>query len=297
MAVKRGLGKGLGALIKDGTTPASTPQGDGIARLRVDSIHKSRLQPRRRFDPEPLAELTESIREHGVLQPLLVRAAEDGYELIAGERRLTAAVNAGLTEVPAVVVEAADRDALQLALVENLQREDLNAIEEAEGYRLLADRFNMTQDSIATRVGKARASVANALRLLDLPEKVRDHVAEGRLTAGHAKALAALDISEEQVLLADKAVQQALSVRQLENRVRRALSRPHKPRASRDDIPATHLSDVEEELQRRFGTRVKLTSSRTYANGKKGRGSIEIEYYSPDDLDRILADLGFGSDV
>jgi len=290
MAVNHGLGRGLAALLKeDAVAEAAPPAGRQTAP--VDRIRPSAWQPRRAFEEAALADLAASIREHGVLQPLLVRPVGDGYELIAGERRLRAAVEAGLREVPVIVMEAADLDALQLALVENLQREDLNVLEEAHGYQTLADRFNMTQEQIAARVGKARASVANAIRLLNLPVTVQGLIADGTLSAGHAKLLTGLDAPAEQELLARQAVKENLSVRQLEKRIRR-LRVPRKARASRDDIPPPHMTYLSDKLHRHFGTGIRLHSCRTFANGRKGRGVIEVEFYSNDDLDRILTLMG-----
>ncbi|MBN1557243.1 MAG: ParB/RepB/Spo0J family partition protein [Lentisphaerae bacterium] len=298
MPTKHGLGRGLSALIRDGSPAQPEDESPaGLRRLPLDRIRPNRLQPRRAPADGALAELTASIREHGVLQPLLVRTCEDGYELIAGERRLRAAGAAGLTEVPVVLMEAADRDALELALVENIQREDLNPVEEAEAYRTLARRFGLTQDQIADRVGKARSSVANALRLLALPDTVRALVADGSLSTGHAKALAALEIPEEQSLLARRAVREDLTVRALERLVRQATRPPRKPRATRDDVPPDHLARLSERLHAHFGTAIRITPTRTYANGKKAKGAIEIEFYSNDDLDRILTLLGLSDEA
>ena len=292
MAVKHGLGRGLDALIKDGTPAAPESGGGGALKVPVGAVRKNPLQPRRAFDAEGMAELTQSVRERGVLQPLLVRAAGAGYELIAGERRLRAAVEAGLAEVPVIVMAAADGESLELALIENLQREGLNAIEEAEGYQLLAERFSHTQEQIAARVGKARASVANALRLLSLPAEVKQMVVAGQIAAGHAKVLSGLDIPEEQTLCARRVVKEHLSVRQLELIVERARRVPRKPRAARADIPPAHLAHLSDKLHAHFGTSVRLTPCRTYANGAKGKGTLELDFFSNDDLDRIQGLLG-----
>ncbi len=291
MAKKMGLGRGLEALMRDGTAPQPKP-GDGILTVPVTRIKRSKLQPRQQFQDAPLRELAESIREHGILQPLLVRETPDGYELIAGERRLRAAGEAGLEEVPVIVTQAPDEAALELALVENLQREDLNAIEEAEGYQALASRFGLTQEQIAAKVGKPRATVANSLRLLALPDEVKRMVGNGGLSAGHAKALSALDIPREQILLARRTEKEGLSVRNLEKIVQRTKQAPRKPRASRSDIPAGHLNHLSDRLHAHFGTSVRISPCRTYANGKKGRGCLEIDFYSADDLHRILEVLG-----
>ena len=296
MAAKHiGLGRGLGALIKDGSaseTPVKAPEKTN--KIPVSQIRKSPWQPRRIFSPEPLAELIESVKERGVLQPLLVRKVGDHYELIAGERRLRAAQEVNLTEVPAVIMNVGDQEALEIALVENLQRSDLNLVEEAEGYRLLAEKFNLTQEQIAERVGKARPSITNALRLLDLSDPVKQLLAERRITPGHAKVLLGLEIGREQELLAERVIAEDMSVRTLERVVSRTRRTPKKSRAQRDDIPASHIKNLVEQLHQHFGTQVRLTPAKTMANGKKSPGRLEIEYYSSDELDRIIQLLGLG---
>jgi len=294
MAVKRGLGRGLGALIDDGMqTDRPEPTGTAAGELPVAAIEANTQQPRRAFDAAALEELAASIRERGVLQPLLVRRLEgERYALIAGERRLRAAGVAGLQTVPAIVIEAADRDALELALIENVQREDLDILEEAAAYHMLAQRYALTQERIAERVGKARATVTNALRLLELPADVRRLVGEGRLSAGHAKVLAGVDSADRQSLYAGRAVEENLSVRNLEKLIAREARVPRKPRATRRDIPASHIGYLADRLHAHFGSAVRVSSCRTYANGKKGKGTIEIDYYSSEDLSRILDVLG-----
>lgn len=298
MAAKHvGLGRGLGALIKDSTPApvAASPAAPAAApsnKIAVARIKKSPWQPRHHFEKEALAELVQSVKERGVIQPLLVRKIADGYELIAGERRFRAATEAGLKEVPAIVMEVSDREALELALVENLQRADLNLIEEAEGYKALGEKFGMTQDEIATKVGKARPTVANALRLLDLPDKVKRLVAERQLTPGHAKALLGLEIPKEQEILAERCVQESLSVRTIERIVHRLKIPAKKPRAAKTDVPEAHLKYLLDHMHQKLGTQVRIAPSRTLANGKKAKGRIEIDFYSSDDLDRILVILG-----
>jgi ParB family chromosome partitioning protein len=293
---RSGLGRGLGALIQDSVAGSSTgderPGGGGPMSVPTAAIRENPLQPRHIFGEQALQELTASVRERGILQPLLVRRVEGGYELIAGERRLRAARACGLTAVPVLVHDAPDTESLELALVENLQREDLNILEEAQGYRALADTFGLTQEQIALKVGKARASVANALRLLALPPAVRELVTAGALSAGHAKVLTGVEIPDEQTFFARLAVDESLSVRNLEERIARAHRAPRKPRAQRSDLPADHLRYLSDRLHERFGTSVRLAPSRTYANGKKGKGRIEIDFYSNDELDRILHILG-----
>ncbi|MCX6998141.1 MAG: ParB/RepB/Spo0J family partition protein [Kiritimatiellaeota bacterium] len=301
MAAKHiGLGRGLGALIKD--TPADTPpaaaappaepDGERVLRVGVDRIHQSRWQPRQRFAPEAIEELAQSIREKGVLQPLTVRRTGETYELIAGERRWRAAQAAGLKDVPVLVMTASDQQALEMALVENLQREDLNVMEEAEGYRLLAEKFALTQEQIAARVGKARATVANALRLLELPEPVRQMVSAGQLSPGHAKVLLGLEIPREQELLAERVLKEGLSVRTLERIVNRLRRAPRKPRAEKAGLPADYLRDLTDRLHRHFGAGVRITPCKTLSNGKQVKGCVEVDFYSNEDLDRLLTLFG-----
>lgn len=297
MAAKHiGLGRGLDALIKDTPAPAPAPaapaDAPGILRVPLERIRQSPWQPRREFPAESLEELAHSIRERGVIQPLLVRQSGEFYELIAGERRWRAAQNAELRELPVIVMDVTDRDALELALVENLQREDLNTIEEAEGYRLLMERFGMTQEHIAQRVGRARATVANALRLLGLPDAVKRMIAEKQLSPGHAKVLLGLEIPREQELLADRCVQEQLSVRTLERIVTRVRRGPRKRRGAADAIPESHLQYLHDRLHQRLGTSVRIVPGRALANGKHTRGRIEIDFYSNEELDRLLDLLG-----
>lgn len=303
MAVKRSLGRGLNVLIRDDSpkepvapAPAkSEPAAAGRLLVNLDKIRKNDWQPRHEFDATAHEELVASVREHGILQPLLVRPEGEAYQLIAGERRLRAATAVGLKQVPVTVVNTSDTGALELALVENLQRQDLNIIEEADGYKLLADRFGMTQERISERVGKSRAAVANALRVLALPEEIRRMLIDGRLSAGHAKVIAGLDSAEDQLLCARKAANDGLSVRQLELLVKKAATAPApatEPKATKDDMPAGHVNYLSDKLHGHFGTAVRLTPCRTYANGKKAKGTIEIDFYSNEDLDRVLQVIG-----
>ena len=309
MAAKHGgLGRGLNALIREAAATATPPApaeaaaaadapDGGIRLVPVERIRAGRWQPRHQFRPEAMEELVASIRERGVLQPLLVLAAGDVFELIAGERRLRAATAAGLREVPVRLMVVDDRGALEMALVEKLQREDLDPIEEAQGYASLLTQFRLTQEQVSERVGKARATVANALRLLELPDAVKDLVREGRLSAGHAKALLALAIPAEREALARRAVKEGLSVREVERDVARVARGPRVRRASRDDVPADHAKYLEERLRERLGTGVRVESSRTFADGRKARGAVTIEYYSADDLDRLMVILGVSNDL
>ncbi len=303
MAAKHGLGRGLGALMGGAAAApvaapapaaAAAPKADSsVMRVPLDSIQKSPWQPRRVFAEEGLQELISSIKERGVLQPLLVRRKGAGYELIAGERRFRASREAGLTTVPVLVMEAADQDALEMALVENLQRKDLNVIEEAEGYRQLADTFRLTQEQIAQRVGKARASVTNAMRLLALGDEVKNLIAGGRVSPGHAKVLLGVESPSEQRVLADRVAREDLSVRALEHIVAHARQAPVvRVRQAKDDIPADHVTYLSDVMQRHFGTSVRLTACKTLANGKKAKGTLEIDFFTNEDLTRLMERMG-----
>lgn len=304
MTARKGLGRGIGSLISDkqavpptelpeAAAPPAPPDGPRLQQVPLDHIRRNPRQPRERFDQERLQELAASITKHGVLQPLLVRSIEPGvYELIAGERRLRAAGLAHLQEVPVCVVDANDRDSMEMTIIENLQRENLNPIEEADGYRELADSFDLTQEEIADRVGRSRAAVANALRLLTLPDEVCHLLKEQKLSSGHAKVLLSLSIPEEQVLLARRVLEEGLSVRNLEKIVKRMMSPATKPRASRPDVPVSHTRELSEKLHQHFGTSVRLFPCRTFSNGKKGKGKIEIDFFSNQDLERVLTLLG-----
>ena len=272
---RKGLGRGFGALIPQAPPPKAVER-----TLPLDEITPNPWQPRVHFDEAKIHEMAESIGEHGIIEPLVVRPHGGGYELIAGERRLRAARLAGLESVPVAVREMSDRDVLEVTLIENLQREDLSALEEAAAYVRLMEEFGATQDEVARRVGKSRPAVANTIRLLQLPEAVRDEMRAGRLSAGHARALLALDSAVEQTALARDAIRLGLSVRQLEGRIRLRLQPPARKPASRD----LHVADVEKQLMRSLGTRVRLQSH-------GGRGRIVIEFYSPAELQRLVERL------
>jgi ParB family chromosome partitioning protein len=251
----------------------------------VAEIVPGPIQPRHGFDAERLAELAESIRQHGVVQPLLVRPRGDRFELVAGERRWRAAQLAGLTEVPAMVRELADADALKVALVENLQREDLNPLEEAEAYSRLMQEFRLTQEEIAAAVGKSRPAVANTLRLLQLAPPIQQAIARGECSAGHGRALLGVAETRAQLALLQQAVQQGLTVRELERLVERRRVAGVGGRPKRKALPSPEVAAVEEELRRALGTRVHLRPGRKVSH-------LDIEFYGPDDLERILDRLG-----
>ena len=279
-----GLGRGLDALIPRASDTA------GIQALPVDHISRNHDQPRAHFDEGQLAELAASIRLHGVLQPIVVRATPDGaYELIAGERRLRAARTAGLSHIPAVLRDSADEDLLQLALIENVQRADLNAIEEAGAYRELIRRFDLTHDELARQVGKSRVAVSNALRLLELAPETRQAIVEGRITEGHGRALAAITIPELQRAVLEVVIIRHLSVRQTEELVRRRRepARIERPRPLSDD-----LADLETQLRGLLATRVGIVRTR------RG-GRLVIDFFNDEELDRIYTIItrGAGSGV
>ncbi len=279
----QGLGRGLASLI-----PQRSSGQPGILEIPTARIRPNPHQPRKRFDPDSLATLTASITEHGVIQPILVTETIDGYQLVAGERRLRAAQAAGLDRIPAVVRQLADRDQLELALVENLQREDLDPIETADAYRQLIEEFGFTQDDLAGRVGRARSTVANTLRLLDLALGIQAAIADGRLTEGHGRALGGL-ATELQDRVLDSVLGQDLSVRQTEELVRRLREPKPAPAASAANQPADpDLQRVEEDLRRALGTKVSLARSR------RG-GRIVIEYYSDEELGRLYERLTGGN--
>jgi ParB family chromosome partitioning protein len=280
MATKRmALGKGLGALIPE-------PEETGEKRLfycGIEEIRPHRSQPRKHFDESRLLELAETIKEKGILDPLMVRRIDGGYELIAGERRWRAAQKAGLKEVPVIVREADDREVLEISLIENLQREDLNPVEEAEGFKNLIEKFGISQEEASKRVGKDRTTIANALRLLNLSPEIKNHLIQNRITAGHARAILSLENRERQKELCELIIRKGLSVREAEAWAKRWSGIPKKRGAlsgKRDELQS-QLQSLQDSMRQHLGTKVKI-----YAKGK--RGKIEIEYYSPEELERIV---------
>lgn len=272
---RRGLGRGLGALIPG--APASALPADNVPHSAdVDSISPNPFQPRETFDEGTIEELAASIREKGLLQPLVVRRTEHGLQLIAGERRFRAARRAGLTKVPVIVRDASDSEALELALIENLQRENLNPIEEARAYQRLAEEFGLSQEDIARRVGKSRSAVTNSIRLLLLPAEIIAQLESGQLSAGHARSLLGLDTAQAQAAAARDVVAKRLSVRDTERLVRER---------ARPPAPDVEQRGVEADLGRALGTRVRLRHNRD------GSGRILIEYYSLDELNGLIERL------
>lgn len=286
MSARKRLGKGLGALLGESAVEAARSPEGGVAQIGVSRIVPNRFQPRRAFDDDAIAGLSASIAERGVLQPLIVTPRPDGgYELVSGERRWRAARRAGLEEVPVIVRDVDERELLEIALIENLQREDLDAIEEASGYRQLIEEFDLTQADVAEQVGRSRPAIANALRLLDLPDEVQALVREGALSAGHGRALLGLAERRRIATLARKAVKGSLSVRQVERVVRRENAAGGDAKPARRTAADLERERIEEELQRELGTRVAIHSS------AKGKGRIEIAFYSFEDLERIVERL------
>jgi ParB family chromosome partitioning protein len=301
---KPALGRGLGALLGGSSiakpavpAPASTtdaaaaPLNDArerVQRVPLAGIKPCPFQPRKDFSPESLRELADSIREQGIVQPLIVRERDGHFELIAGERRWRAAQLAGLAEVPIILRDADDRAVLELALIENLQRENLNPIEEAQGYAQLIGQFELTQEEVATKVGKSRAVVANSLRLLKLPAPIQTFVREGRVSVGHAKVLLGLPGEKQQIHAAERILKDGLNVRQAEGLVSHLLSRASATTGAAAATPATkdaHVANLENQLRERLGTKVQLR----YAQGK---GALEITFFSDAELERLLQIIG-----
>jgi ParB family chromosome partitioning protein len=308
---KPALGRGLGALLGGNSltqsAPAPTAQQPAILatsiaapdnrervlRVPLNKIRPSPLQPRKQFSEESLRELADSIREQGIVQPLIVRARDGFFELIAGERRWRAAQLLNLPEVPIITREADDRSVLELALIENLQRENLNAIEEAHGYAQLAEQFQLTQEEIALKVGKSRAAVANSLRLIKLPDIIQKYVREERISVGHAKVILGLADEKSQKLAAERVIKEGLNVRQTEGLVAKLQKRAGKSAPQPETVASPagdpHVADLEAKLREVFATKVKLN----YAQGK---GSLEVSFFSDAELERILQILGVNSE-
>lgn len=279
----RALGKGLSALIPE-KQQGKEGQGE-VTYLKASLIANNTYQPRTHYDDKKLKELQESIEEKGVLQPILVRAKTDGYEVIAGERRLRAAKLTSMETVPVIIKDVSDQEALVLALIENIQREELNPIEEAEGYKRLIDEFHYSQETIASSVGKDRSTVSNLLRLLKLPSAVQKRLYSGDISVGHARALLALDSVDAQESILNKIIKKGLSVREVERQIQGAGRRKGASRKKTKDVRIAELIALEEALQRRLGTKVKIIPQ------KNKKGKIVVEYYSLEDLKRIVLSL------
>ena len=305
----RGLGKGLDALFGDAEVSlhrnaenenkesvntaakkkissaddrvSETVSENGLAYIDINDIKPNSDQPRKTFDEEKLAELAASIEEHGLIQPVVLRKMKKGYEIVAGERRWRAARLIGIKEIPCIVKELTDEENMLLAIIENMQREDLNPIEEAEGIQQMIETYGLTQEKVSKSVGKSRPYITNCLRLLKLPEEVRSYVADGQLSAGHAKVLAGIEEEEKQIRLADSAIKEGWSVRQLESNVRE--EKPAARPAARSKAKNPNVKRVEDDLKEALGTKVNLNQ-----NKKGNKGKIEIEFYSREELERLI---------
>lgn len=282
MAVKKGLGKGLDALFIDNSTNSGEISTE---TAKINEVEPNRNQPRKVFEDEPLQQLADSIREHGVIQPILVRPLSSGmYQIVAGERRWRASRMAGLTEIPIIVRDYDDTKTMEIALIENLQRENLNPIEEAQGYKELMETYKLTQVEVSTSVGKSRSAVANTLRLLNLPNEIVDLVQGGKLSSGHARALLSLENEEEMISLAKKAVAQSLTVRDLEKLSKKQGETQPKPRNTSVMPKESYFNEIEIALKAELHRKVKVT-------GQGDKGTIEIAFYSKEELGDIAKRL------
>ena len=281
---KKGLGKGLSALIP--SAPELVSSDEPVMEIEIHKIKPNSFQPRRIFDEEKLRELAESIKEHGVVQPVVVRpVGPEKYELVVGERRFRACLSLGMTKIPAVVKEFSNGQMMEIALVENIQRQDLNPVEEAMAYRRLMEEFNLTQEQVSQKVSKSRSFIANMVRLLNLPEPILNKLSAGQLTVGHARPLLALNGEDAQIAIAQEVCNRNLSVRETESLVRRAVeeeSKREKEKREKDNKLSPIMLDIEARLRSLLGTKVKIKDQ-----GEKGK--IEIDYYSTEDLERIVA--------
>jgi ParB family chromosome partitioning protein len=276
---KLALGRGLGALIPELTPESDKPRD--FFHCDIALIRRNRYQPRRHFGEDDLKELSNSIKSQGIIQPLLVRQDENGYELVAGERRLRAAKAAGLKQVPVVVKKVGDAELLEMSIVENIQRENLNPIEEAEAYHNLITKFDLTQDKAALRVGKSRSAVANFLRLRNLPQQIKDSIIDGRLSMGHARALLGTDAAALQLNIWRSVIKKKLSVRQTEDLVKNAKQSRKTAKKPKSDTNQVFFNDLAADLSRQYGTKIQIQ--------RRGKiGKVEIEFYSDEDLDRII---------
>lgn len=278
MNKKFGLGKGLGALIPEQDIMEEEFQNGQSILIDINKIKPNSEQPRKSFDEAKIMELSESIKQHGLIQPLVVKKQNDNYIIVAGERRWRASKKAGVSEVPAVVMDLTDSEVLEISLIENIQRQDLNPIEEALAFKKLISDFNLTQDELSMRIGRSRTAITNTMRLLNLDDRVQDYVIDGVISEGHGRTLLAVNNKDMQYTLAQKVIDEKLSVRQLESLIK-SLGKDKKKAADNDLNP--YYNDIKERLQNYFGTKVNI-------NSKKNKGKIEIEYYSEDDLQRIL---------
>ena len=285
---RKGLGKGLDAFfpdIRNRDLSVSSPEGDSVIELKLSLVEPDRNQPRNNFDEEKLAELAASINEHGVITPIIVKPLNNGfYRIVAGERRWRASKLAGIKTIPAIVRDMENEELYQVSLIENLQRQDLNPIEEAKGYRRLTEEFSMTQEQISKRLGKSRSSIANSLRILNLPERVIKLVESGELSFGHAKVLLSCESESQRISLAERAVKEQLSVRELEKEIASPSKETKKPKKEDLNLKLAFKA-LEDKVTEQLSTKVKIS-------GTQKKGKIEIEYYGVEDLERIVKLLG-----
>lgn len=281
MNKKFGLGKGLGALIPD--QPISENESktnDSVSLININLIKANGNQPRKNFDEHKIIQLSESIKEYGIIQPIVLKADGDTYSIIAGERRWRAAKIAGIKEVPAIIMDLSDKEILEVSLIENIQRQDLNPIEEALAYKRLIEDFKLTQEELSNRIGKSRTSVTNLLRLLNIDDRVKDYLIDGVISEGHARALLSLENKDVQYELAQEIIDEGLSVRQTEKLIKNVSNKKSLPTKQVNDLNPYYV-DIKNKLENLFRTKVQLSD-------KKNKGKIEIEYYSNEDLQRIL---------
>lgn len=282
MGKKFALGKGLSALIPEDVVETEQQDEKGKMLIPLNEIRNDNNQPRKAFDNDKIAELTESIKTHGIIQPLILRKSDDGlYVIVAGERRWRAAKMAGLKDVPAIVMELSEKDVLEISLIENIQRQDLNPIEEASAYKKLLSDFNLTQEDLSKRIGKSRTAITNTMRLMNLDIRVQQYIIEGIITEGHGRALLGIKDKEIQYKLSQKVIDENLSVRELERLVKRILEGKTAEEKETNNELNPYYKEIKNQLQSYFGTKVNISN-------KNNKGKIEIEYYSEDDLQRIL---------
>ncbi len=280
------IGNKLDKKVEETVVNNALASGEGVVMIRLSEVEPNREQPRTVFEDEALLELTESIKLHGVIQPIIVKKNGQMYQIIAGERRWRAARSAGLTEIPVLIRDYTDQEAAEVALIENIQRQNLNAIEEAVAFQKLINEYNLKQEDVAARVSKSRTAITNSLRLLKLDDRVKQMVIDARLSAGHARALLAIKNNEQQVKMAYEAVSKSLSVREVEELVKKPEKKAVKKVEKPEDDNRLEYEKLEEELKAVLGTKVSIKK------GKDGKGRLEIEYYSTEELERLLAQLG-----
>ncbi|AKA71260.1 ParB/RepB/Spo0J family partition protein [Clostridium scatologenes] len=281
MNKKFGLGKGLGALIPDQPISENeSKNNDSVSLIDINLIKANGNQPRKNFDEHKIIQLSESIKEHGIIQPIVLKADGDTYSIIAGERRWRAAKIAGIKEVPAIIMDLSDKEILEVSLIENIQRQDLNPIEEALAYKRLIEDFKLTQEELSNRIGKSRTSVTNLLRLLNIDDRVKDYLIDGVISEGHARVLLSLENKDMQYELAQEIIDEGLSVRQTEKLIKNISNKKELPKKQSNDLNPYYI-DIKNRLENLFRTKVQLSD-------KKNKGKIEIEYYSSEDLQRIL---------